>query len=815
MIGTTLKRRFSIERELGRGGMGAVYLALDQILDRPVAIKMLREVGGEEVGDRLRLEARILARLQHDSIVRLYDFDEEGGVYFFIMEVVDGPSYYKRWKELSIPERLGVLAGVADALDYAHHQGIIHRDIKPGNILLTRDDRPKLSDFGLSLMAEHDHEPGITRGTPLYMSPEQAKGKRLDPRSDLYALGVLLYEATTELTPFQGNAMALMAQHVKTAPEPPRARNPILSPELEGLILRSMAKAPDARPSCGADVGRELRDLLLHDAWRTRSMPGVPVTPPPATVPGSEAASSTETPAAMTPPSMRTPSPSAAPASTASIPSVAVAPPEKAAFARRKAAARADAELMIAEVEHAPILLSPEERFLSGHYLAYLLGGSRRRGIFLRRPLDPLNADRARLMLAMAWLMLGEGTEAELTRAARLLDDRPDIRPRLSPIVVIKYLQSRDDPAKRRRFRKLRERLQAASTRAQRRLTDDRGLLNPGLMPQTLDDLHKLAPRRDEVDDELVSRWNRLAELWKARPEFRRAVLRYATLRAADDPGSDTLWPEVVHPLIERALWQRRLRSRAEGFWDAAGRALLVAPAPGRRLDLAIKAAVPTPDVEDLDESMEQFGNDPEYVEAALDDQAAGPGEQASRNGLTISRESLRAITAEESPSSTGLITLTSPDPERFTLGDLRALRTEAIAALRSRSGPQGHRVVPVGPYRLAVVASVRGNKAGTVAIQGMPNKQIELLVPSLAGGGSNARPIVAVWHYADRSMVIAHLDQRGQARYVLWNAAVNQQSIYAGVAELNSDLLKLNLEAPDRPDKALVRSIWPLGSKQ
>ncbi|QDV38750.1 Serine/threonine-protein kinase PrkC [Tautonia plasticadhaerens] len=812
MIGTTLKRRFSIERELGRGGMGAVYLAVDRILERPVAIKILRELGGEEVGDRLRLEARILARLQHDSIVRLYDFDEEGGVYFFIMEVVEGPSYYKRWKALPIPDRLGVLAGVADALDYAHHQGIIHRDIKPGNILLTRDDRPKLSDFGLSLLAEHGQETGVTRGTPLYMSPEQAKGKRLDPRSDLYALGVLLYEAATELTPFQGSAMALMAQHVNIAPEPPRARNPVLSPELEGLILRSMAKVPDARPSCGADVGRELRDLLQHDAWRVRGLPGVPVASPPATVPETAAVPSADSPGSMASSAMQDPI-SSGPPGASSIPSVAVAPPEVAAPARRKAAARADAERMIAEVEHAPILLSPEERFLSGHYLAYLLGGSRRRGIFLRRPLDPLNADRARLILAMTWLMLGEGTEAELSRATRLLDDRPDIRPRLSPTVVIKYLRSRDDPAKRRRFRKLRERLQAASARAQRRMTDERGLLNPGLMPQSLDDLYALAPHRDEVDDGLVSRWNRLAELWRARPDFRRAVLRYATLRAADDPGSVDLWPEVVHPLIERALWQRRLRSRAEGFWDAAGRALLVAPAPGRRLDRAIEAAVPTRDVDELDDSMEQFGNDPEYVEAALDD-APGPAEQSSGNNLTISRESLRAITAED-PSSRGFIGLTSPDPDRFTLGELRALRKEAIAALRDRSGAPGHRVIPVGPYRLVVVASIRGTKAGTVAIQGMPNKQIELFVPSLAGGGSDARPIVAVWHYDDRSMVVAHLDQRGRSRYVLWNAAVNQQSIYAELAELNSDLLKLNLEAPDRPDKALVRGIWPLRSRQ
>ncbi|RUL88657.1 serine/threonine-protein kinase [Tautonia sociabilis] len=786
MIGTTLKRRFLVERELGRGGMGAVYRAIDQTLQRSVAIKMLRELGGEEVGERLRLEARILARLQHDLIVRLYDFDEEDGLFYFIMEEVQGPSYYRRWKSLAIPERLAVLAGVAEALDYAHHQGIIHRDIKPGNVLLTPDDRPKLSDFGLSVVMEQGQETGVARGTPLYMSPEQARGKRLDPRSDLYSLGVLLYEATVGETPFQGSPMAIMAQQVKTAPVPPRSRNPELSAELEGLILRLMAKSPDARPSSGAEVARELRALLEGDGWRASGRSAGEVMAETVAV---------TAPACSSVPALRD-APAASPARVA-----APAP----------IGSKADAEAMIAEVERVPIALSPEERYLSGHYLAYLLGGSRRRGIFLRRPLDPLNADRARLILAMAWLMLGEPGEAEIDRAARMLDARPDIRPRLSPIVVIKYLRSRDEPAKRKRFRKVRNQLHEASSRAKEYMTDARGLLNPGLMPQVLADLRKIAPDRVAVDDDLVSRWNRLAEIWRARPEFRRSVLRYATLRAADDPVSVDLWPEVVHPLIERALWQRRLRSRAEGFWDAAGR-VLFSPPPGVHLDRQIVRSVPTRDVDELDESMEHFQAEPEYLEAALEDDAPASAEPVSGN-LTISRESLRAITAE-GESSREFVPLLAPDPECFTLGELRELRREAIAALRDRSGTQGHRVVPVGPYRLVVVASVRGNKAGTVAIQGMPNKQIELLVPSMAGGGSGSRPIVAVWHHANRSMVIAHLDQRGQPRYVLWNAAINQQSVHPDVADLNSELLAQNLEAPDRPDRALVKGSWFSGSR-
>ncbi len=761
--------------------MGAVFRALDLTLQRPVAIKILRELGGPEVNDRLGLEARILARLQHDGIVRLYDFDQEDGITYFIMEEVDGPSYHLRWKELSIPERLTILASVADALDYAHHQGIIHRDLKPGNVLLTRDDRPKLSDFGLSVLMEQEQETGVARGTPVYMSPEQARGRKLDPRSDLYSLGVLLYEAATGEPPFRGNPMAIMAQHVNSEPPAPRSINPEISEALNALILRLMAKAPADRLATGAEAAAAIRHLIEGDRWRAGAAP--------------EAAEAV--------------------AETVEV-AAAPAPPSEAAATsvRRSVKRRQEAEQMIAEVERVPIALSAEERYLSGHYLAYLLGGSRRRGIFLMRPLDPRNADRARLMLAMTWLMtLRKVTEEDIARAARLLDEQVDIRPMLSPIVVIKYLRGRSDAARRKRFRKIRQALQQASKRAQSHLTDENGLLNPGLMPQNLDDLKKIAPQRTEVDDHLVDRWNRLTDAWRSRPDFRRAILRYATLRAADDPASERLWPEVVHPLIERALWQRRLRSKAEGFWDAASRVVPASAAPGRMMDRAIETSVPVDDVDDLDESLEQFEPDPEYLEAVLDDEEF-VNEPEPVSSLTVSRASLRAITAEDGPSSRDFITLVDPDPERFTLGELRALRLEALNALKNRSATQGHRIVPVGPYRLAVVPSVRANKAGTVAIQGMPNKQIEMLVPSFAGGGSNAKPILAVWHYTNKSMVIGYLDQRSSPRFILWNAAVNQQSNHPDPADLNSELLKLNMEAPDRPDKALVKSFWSSGSQ-
>ena len=179
VIGTTLNQRFTLDKELGRGGMGAVYRATDTILQRTVAIKVLRERTDDQVGRKLRLEAQILARLVHDNVVRLYDFGEADGTYYFVMEEVDGPSFVRRWKQVTLPERLRIIAQTADALDYAHHQGVIHRDIKPANVLLTSLDQAKLSDFGLSLIADETQVSGTIKGTPHYMSPEQAKGRQI------------------------------------------------------------------------------------------------------------------------------------------------------------------------------------------------------------------------------------------------------------------------------------------------------------------------------------------------------------------------------------------------------------------------------------------------------------------------------------------------------------------------------------------------------------------------------------------------------------------------------------------------------------
>ena len=212
-IGTMLNQRFLLEKELGRGGMGAVYSANDELLQRKVAIKLLKEQSGEEVGKKLRLEAQIAARLLHDYVVRIYDFGQAEATYFLVMEEVQGSSYSKRWRHLALAERLRILAQVAEALDYAHHQGVIHRDVKPANVLVTASDVPKLSDFGLSMIGEQGDQTGIIRGTPHYMSPEQTRGGRLDYRTDLYSLGVMVYESATGTLPFSGSSISIMSQH--------------------------------------------------------------------------------------------------------------------------------------------------------------------------------------------------------------------------------------------------------------------------------------------------------------------------------------------------------------------------------------------------------------------------------------------------------------------------------------------------------------------------------------------------------------------------------------------------------------------------
>ena len=853
-IGTTLKERFLLEKELGRGGMGAVYSAHDQLLDRKVAIKVLKEQSGEEVGKKLRLEAQIAARLLHENVVRIYDFGVTDSVYFLVMEEVNGTSYLKRWRHLPLAERLNVLALVADALDYAHHQGVVHRDVKPANVLVTSTDVPKLSDFGLSMIAFADQgeHPGIVRGTPHYMSPEQTRGSRLDYRTDLYSLGVIIYESATGSVPFAGPSVSVMSQHYSAVPDRPRSRNPQVSPELEALILSLLVKRAADRPGSGSVVAQALR----QEAERTKERLGPGPTGPakatgtigltapaltePMPAPGGPAANGPTTPAPST--GGRTLAGRATDAADTDaappVPSIATAPsagaplaPAASSPARLAVASVAGTGGMLALVRSPlvrrmlervlaePVLLTAEERYLHGHYLAYLLSGSRRRGLFLRRPLEPRNADRARLLLGATYAIFADATDEAVAEAAALLDQRSEVRPFLSPIVMSKYLSCRESPAKRKLFRQTRKAIGDQSSYAQKKMLDAQGALNPGLMPQKLADLVLIAPARTEVDDVLVERWNRVSEVWRNEAAFRTAVLRYATKNAHRDPASTGLWPEVVYPLIERARWHRRLRPRTEAVWDYLCGRILHMPDAGNVLDRAIDRVVPAPLIAELDDSLNLLAEDPRLdLEEA--DPFAAAADEADRltTTLTSSKVNLVELAAEPADSEKGknLLQLVDPDPLRFSQAQLHELWKEAIQALQNQaqakpgSKPAGHRPVPIGPYRLIVTPSIRGRAAGQIAIQGMTNKQIELTTPTVRTKGSASKALLAVWIYRDNSLAIAHLDFMNSVHYVLWHASKGHQLNYDEAGDFNHELFTLGLEVPDQLDKVLSRSFKP-----
>jgi serine/threonine-protein kinase len=810
-IGTTLNQRFLLERELGRGGMGAVYSATDQILARSVAIKLLKEQSGEEVGKRLRLEAQIAARLLHDNVVRIYDFGQAEGTWYLVMEQVDGTNYVRRWRVLTLAERLRILAGVADALDYAHHQGVIHRDIKPGNVLLTAADVPKLSDFGLSLLVEQGDEAGTIRGTPHYMSPEQSRGKRLDFKTDLYSLGVMVYESATGQVPFGGNALSVMAQHAGTDPEPPRERNSGISRPLEQLILSLLAKNPEDRPASGNAVAEALR----HEVERLRSEeppadPAAPVISPGLDLAELAKLGEAEDSAVH---AARTGRAAAGRAGPPAEPPKPVPPPASAVDLVTSPLVRSMLRTVLSE----PVMLSADERYLMGHYLAYLLIGARRKGIFKRRSLDRINADRARYLLAITYALASGPTEAAVAEAASLLEQKIDVRPALSPVVVSKFLSWRDTAPRRRLFRQTRKALQDASPHAQKFMTDAKGLLNPGLVPASLGDLRKIAPERDMVDDELVERWNRVAEAWRDEPAFRVAALRFASPQAHRDPAGQALWPEVVYPLIEMARWQRRFRSGPERLFDALLARILRTGDAGVELDRLLARSVSPQVVAQIDDSVNLLARKPPPDEEEAEEQAAV--DETDRLG-TITAGSLDAdeLTAGQAQTEKDQIRLASPDPLRFLQGQLHELWKEAVNALQAQvrtagpgaGKPGGHKHIPVGPYRLVVVASIRGKAAGQVAIQGMANKQIEVTTPSFRTTGSSNRPIMAVWLYRDNSLVITHLDFMGTERYVFWHAPLARHSKFDDPAELVRELEDLGMEVPDQLDIALTRRFRP-----
>lgn len=262
-----LNDRYQLEEPLGSGGMATVYRATDLMLERPVAIKILRADYSQDPAfrERFRQEAKAAANLSHPNIVTVHDFGFDREHLFIIMEQVPGHSL----KELidargrfSIRRTIPLIVQACAGIGYAHRAGLVHCDIKPHNMLVTPDQRLKVTDFGIAralASIQPDERSEVVWGSPQYFSPEQAAGKAPSPASDVYGLGVILYELLTSQLPFTAQSPSELAQlHREATPKPPRQLNHAISPELERIILKVLAKEPAARYRTADQLGRVL-----------------------------------------------------------------------------------------------------------------------------------------------------------------------------------------------------------------------------------------------------------------------------------------------------------------------------------------------------------------------------------------------------------------------------------------------------------------------------------------------------------------------------------------------------------------------------
>ncbi len=286
-----LSGRYELAHLVARGGMAEVYRARDRLLDRPVALKVLfPELSVDRsFVERFRREAQAAANLSHPNIVPVFDWGEDGGTYFIVMEFIDGRalSSILRTAGPLHPDRAAEIgADVAGALAYAHRHGVIHRDVKPGNVLITDEGTVKVTDFGIARAINTEEsltQTGAVMGTATYFSPEQAEGVGVDARSDIYSLGVVLFEMVTGRPPFLGESpVAVASKHVRENPPAPHEINPSVPPNFEAIIAKCMAKSPEFRYATGDDLRvdllrfREGRDVQAAPANTTQVVGAVP-----------------------------------------------------------------------------------------------------------------------------------------------------------------------------------------------------------------------------------------------------------------------------------------------------------------------------------------------------------------------------------------------------------------------------------------------------------------------------------------------------------------------------------------------------------
>lgn len=268
--------QFELCEVIHRGGLSTIYKASQPSLGRFVAVKVLHPVTDPHLAARFQLEARVIARLAHANILPIYDYGEQDGAAYLVTQYIDGGATLADSLGVPLDPPIAVeLAGrVLDALHHAHQQGVVHRDVKPANILMPSPIWPLLADFGIAKLVAHEEDPeaagfgetpeaaGFVVGTAAYMAPEQALGLPIDARTDVYALGVVLYEMVTGQVPFDaGTPTAALARHAYEPPPPPRSVAPDLPASLEAVLLRALAKEPSDRYQTAAAMQEALGHL--------------------------------------------------------------------------------------------------------------------------------------------------------------------------------------------------------------------------------------------------------------------------------------------------------------------------------------------------------------------------------------------------------------------------------------------------------------------------------------------------------------------------------------------------------------------------
>ena len=280
--------KYRVKGELGRGGMGAVFLAEQPGLGREVAIKELIQSADPTALKRFLQEAQVMARTSHPNLVQVHDMELQGNVNYLVMEFIRGRSLRDWMNQAQIPppQVFAVMHGVLQALHYAHRHAIVHRDMKPENVLISDEGLVKVADFGIARLMDDTGiggtatKTGTTVGTPQYMSPEQVASSKVDGRSDLYSAGIMFYELVVGQPPFTASEadgpFTLMAKHVQAPPKPPSVFRPGLNPELEQVILKSLSKRPEDRYQTGREFDEAMSKVAdqMCPGWQRSLEPG-------------------------------------------------------------------------------------------------------------------------------------------------------------------------------------------------------------------------------------------------------------------------------------------------------------------------------------------------------------------------------------------------------------------------------------------------------------------------------------------------------------------------------------------------------------